>query len=137
MALIKCPECGKEISDKASACPNCGSPIKTAGCIVHFERKKAMFVGSAVSGTVCVDGRHVGSASNGASFDVELSYGSHSVSIESSIAGQLASNRSTVETLDIPQGAKRVNVEIGVKQDAVSVLMGVTKVGIKKIDVIR
>lgn len=24
MALIKCPECGKEISDKAKACPNCG-----------------------------------------------------------------------------------------------------------------
>ena len=27
MALIKCPECGKEISDKASACVNCGCPI--------------------------------------------------------------------------------------------------------------
>lgn len=27
MALIKCPECGKEISDKAAACPNCGCPI--------------------------------------------------------------------------------------------------------------
>lgn len=26
MSLIKCPECGKEISDKASACPNCGCP---------------------------------------------------------------------------------------------------------------
>ena len=26
MALIKCPECGKEISDKAAACPNCGCP---------------------------------------------------------------------------------------------------------------
>jgi len=24
MALIKCKECGKEISDKASVCPNCG-----------------------------------------------------------------------------------------------------------------
>lgn len=24
MALIKCIECGKEISDKADACPNCG-----------------------------------------------------------------------------------------------------------------
>lgn len=24
MALIKCPECGKEISDKAKACPGCG-----------------------------------------------------------------------------------------------------------------
>ena len=27
MALIKCPECGKEISDKASSCPNCGCPL--------------------------------------------------------------------------------------------------------------
>lgn len=27
MALIKCPECGKEISDKAAACPNCGNPM--------------------------------------------------------------------------------------------------------------
>lgn len=24
--LIKCPECGKEISDKAQSCPNCGCP---------------------------------------------------------------------------------------------------------------
>ena len=27
--LIKCPECGKEISDKAGACINCGCPIKS------------------------------------------------------------------------------------------------------------
>ena len=27
MALIKCPECGKEISDKASSCPICGCPM--------------------------------------------------------------------------------------------------------------
>lgn len=27
MALIKCTECGKEISDKAAACPHCGCPI--------------------------------------------------------------------------------------------------------------
>lgn len=26
MALIKCEECGKEFSDKADACPNCGNP---------------------------------------------------------------------------------------------------------------
>lgn len=26
MALIKCSECGQEISDKAVACPNCGNP---------------------------------------------------------------------------------------------------------------
>lgn len=28
MALINCPECGKEISDKAQSCPNCGTPLK-------------------------------------------------------------------------------------------------------------
>ena len=27
MALIKCPECTKEVSDKAVACPNCAYPI--------------------------------------------------------------------------------------------------------------
>ncbi|SEM59376.1 hypothetical protein SAMN04487770_15021 [Butyrivibrio sp. ob235] len=27
MALIKCPECGKEISDQAECCPSCGCPI--------------------------------------------------------------------------------------------------------------
>ena len=28
MALIKCPECGREISDRALNCPNCGCPLK-------------------------------------------------------------------------------------------------------------
>lgn len=28
MALIKCPECGKEISSKAEICIGCGYPIK-------------------------------------------------------------------------------------------------------------
>ena len=27
MALIKCRECGKEISDRAGACPGCGAPL--------------------------------------------------------------------------------------------------------------
>lgn len=27
MALTKCSECGKDVSDKAAACPNCGNPI--------------------------------------------------------------------------------------------------------------
>ena len=30
MALIKCSECGKEISDKADVCMNCGNPIQKA-----------------------------------------------------------------------------------------------------------
>lgn len=30
MALVKCMECGKEFSDKAAACPNCGCPVQEA-----------------------------------------------------------------------------------------------------------
>lgn len=26
--MIKCAECGKEFSDRANACPNCGCPIE-------------------------------------------------------------------------------------------------------------
>lgn len=36
MALIKCPECGREnVSDSAEACPKCGYGVKA-----HFERIK-------------------------------------------------------------------------------------------------
>ena len=28
MALIKCSECGRDVSDKATACPNCGAPVQ-------------------------------------------------------------------------------------------------------------
>ena len=27
MALIRCPECNREISDQAAACPGCGYPL--------------------------------------------------------------------------------------------------------------
>ena len=30
MALIRCPECGKEVSDQAAACIHCGYPLRTA-----------------------------------------------------------------------------------------------------------
>lgn len=30
MALISCSECGREISDKAAACPGCGAPVSPA-----------------------------------------------------------------------------------------------------------
>tara|TARA_B100001989_G_C24190536_1_gene293434 strand:- start:141 stop:506 length:366 start_codon:yes stop_codon:yes gene_type:complete len=38
MALIKCTECGKEISDKAKLCPLCGAP--TAFAKNQSEKKK-------------------------------------------------------------------------------------------------
>lgn len=34
MALIQCPECGREISDKVAACPHCGYPFTEQGAAV-------------------------------------------------------------------------------------------------------
>ena len=36
MALIKCPECGKEVSNKAAACIYCGCPL-TISAVAHVE----------------------------------------------------------------------------------------------------
>lgn len=41
MAIIKCPECGKDISEKAANCIHCGYPIKPRPAqpvqVVHQE----------------------------------------------------------------------------------------------------
>lgn len=36
MALIKCPECGKEISDTTKRCPNCGYMIHNKKSVLQF-----------------------------------------------------------------------------------------------------
>lgn len=38
MALITCPECGKQVSNSASSCPNCGYPI-AANCSTKIRIK--------------------------------------------------------------------------------------------------
>ena len=37
MSLITCPECGKQISDKATACPHCGNPMHMLFDISKYE----------------------------------------------------------------------------------------------------
>ena len=41
MALIKCYECGKEISDKAPSCPHCGAP-KLVAANKKVKAKKSL-----------------------------------------------------------------------------------------------
>lgn len=41
MALIKCKECGEQVSDKAASCPKCGAPNSKkskgpSGCMMVF-----------------------------------------------------------------------------------------------------
>lgn len=50
MALIKCGECGNEVSDKATACPKCGAPVaQTASVAAARPRKKSSPVAGIVS----------------------------------------------------------------------------------------
>ena len=30
MALVKCPDCGRDVSERAPVCPGCGAPIAVA-----------------------------------------------------------------------------------------------------------
>jgi len=63
MALIACPECGSEVSDKAPTCPRCGVPIASAPkeVLLHVDRLGSqMFnIGFSVTsnGTVLVKGK--------------------------------------------------------------------------------
>ena len=64
MALIKCPECGREISDKAAACPNCGCPLSemiTSGVVkIKLPRTEQMadgFMGLLASKTASISSR--------------------------------------------------------------------------------
>lgn len=58
MALIKCPECGKEISDKAEECPECGYPLaqkktkKVFDFLHNLSLKKR--IGLIIFGIVCL-----------------------------------------------------------------------------------
>ena len=40
MALIKCPECGKEISDKSEKCIHCGFPLRNEPIIQEYINGK-------------------------------------------------------------------------------------------------
>ena len=51
MALIHCPECGKEISDNAKKCPHCGMKLKKG-----FFQSHKLLVAAAISGTLLAGG---------------------------------------------------------------------------------
>lgn len=50
MAIIRCPECGREISDKAAACPSCGAPV-SSGKVAPARNASGIRTG-AIVGTI-------------------------------------------------------------------------------------
>lgn len=61
MAIIKCTECGKEISDKAPACLGCGAPILNAASVsvvnsAPIRVVRAGFRWEAIGATILIGG---------------------------------------------------------------------------------
>lgn len=52
MALVNCPECGKKISDKATACIHCGYPIETTNADTDTNGITALFSQFALTATI-------------------------------------------------------------------------------------
>jgi DNA-directed RNA polymerase subunit RPC12/RpoP len=82
MALFNCPECGKEISDKAASCPHCGNPINVESeeylCCPKCQSKelhsqhKGFSGGKALAGAVLTGGIGILAGTIG-SKDVQIS----------------------------------------------------------------
>ena len=51
MALIKCPECGSEVSSLADKCPKCAYPITSPKTIVTCKKQQLIIFGIAV---ICI-----------------------------------------------------------------------------------
>ena len=43
MALTKCPDCGKEVSQDAWACPGCGKPFRSPLGLLTAKNAKRLF----------------------------------------------------------------------------------------------
>ena len=53
MALIRCPECGKEISDSAQVCPNCGCKTELGNQNEIMKTSLLVDIGFTVLGIIC------------------------------------------------------------------------------------
>ena len=110
MAMIKCSECGHEISNKAAACPFCGAPVEKETVSVHIWRNKNLVSGKGIIGRVFIDDTCVGPAGNGVDYTVKVAPGTHQVTVESEVKGVRGSARSASETF--VAGKRTVNIEI-------------------------
>ncbi len=94
MAMIPCPECGSEISDKAPTCPKCGVPIASAPkeVLIHFERLKGQILNIGV--TVSTGGKVIAKGKQGDTLRIPCV---SSMEIEVKASGNFGKPKLTIE----------------------------------------
>ncbi len=71
MALTKCLECMKEISDKATICPNCGCPVTSGvGQLVIYGYRETYSVNVDIK--IYKDGEFIGRIGNNGVMQLEI-----------------------------------------------------------------
>lgn len=117
MALIRCPECGKEISSNAKACPNCGNPVPKKMVPVHIERSRTFAM--AVNCYVYLDGNMIGELKPGGILQTELCIGTHYIATESDVRSfgySAADTRSqSGQQFKIDEQDRRISIAIATK----------------------
>jgi hypothetical protein len=78
MALVKCRECGNEVSDSAVTCPRCGVDGPAGAGRLKVTRRRQMN-GSAFSIFVAIDGNTRGKLRSGGELNIDVAPGRHQV----------------------------------------------------------
>lgn len=115
MALIKCEECGKEISSKANTCIHCGNPINNSS---NLQMKKVVIkkgFSLALRTSVFIDNQPVGEIGIGANknIEIELPIGTHYIGLNTNVKhGDLLSPMAVSNESDGKQFSIKENDEV-------------------------
>ncbi len=111
MALIKCSECGKEISNKANACPNCGCPVEKETRIVNITRKGGA---PALKAYITIDGQDIGNIRANKNISTDLTIGKHTINVKTvGVRGEDTSVDGI--QIDITSDMEQINISVGNK----------------------
>lgn len=95
MAIIQCPECGRDVSSKAISCPHCGNPINVQAIAESTSARKIKIQKTAYfkierehrlrcqkrDFKVYIDGKSIGSLEDDSYLETSLSCGEHRIKI--------------------------------------------------------
>lgn len=127
MALINCPECGKEISNKATACPNCGMPLKRENRgtydVVITREKQRFLINPKMK--IIMDTSEEYTLENDSSITIPLTTGAHTLVFSSGMR-KTQTNINVTESMNINVKFNRSTGEINlvvIKQHRKQILL--------------
>lgn len=109
-----CINCGKEIADDSKFCTYCGSEALITNNVGKITiRRNERFSGWLLDLRVYIDGKYIGSVSNGGVITRDISFGKHSITV-----GYLAGK--SMQQIEVRQEAPNIYVEVEMQMGIVT-----------------